>query len=341
MKFVFSLLLYFMIVTHSGAQMKCASQSIQIVSKDTLTSIVESNSLGNTIETTVVDIISRYPDSDRVILQRDLISMVCETISNSTDVPFSEKSKLLLDITREIQSAFSKTSLLPFGENLLLLTRYNPSNVEFYLAMISRATIFTRCEEKGDEVVYGDGVDFSRYLRYRRSELRKIPDEFRDEAFQSGDFVLSIPKRMFFEIVDSGRNTLVYFKRIPSGNCYAADIELHLGLWLKDKPGYVANYLIRSVTHHGQCRVVIEKEETDYFYEVASKYQAFEEKHKNDWTREYYTAGVRDAHKAFEQAQAVEKPRNDGDSLTLTFSADTHHSECMNTPLKRAISLRF
>ena len=338
MRVILSLLLLALAFVPAAAQMKCATPSIQVVDKKTLDLIVGSDRHDATVETTIVDIISRYPDADRVILQRDLISLVCETIANSPDVTFSEKAKLLIDITREIQSAFSKTSLLPFGESLLLLTRLNPSDLEFNLVMVSEATVYKSCKVNGTEVEYGDSVSSQYFLAYQRDLLMIIPDEFRKIASESGDFFLRIPKDMLFTYVDAGRQTLVYFERIPSGNCYAAIIKLYLGVWLRGNSTYLVNYKIVSVTAHGQCRIFIERVGPDTYVELLDKYIAFQA--KKDWTRDYHTVGVDDAHKAFELSQDAIKTEPTDNALAVRFSMDAGYSPCMKTPLKKAVSFK-
>ena len=165
------------------AQMACAKPSEQFTTETSgdinataqgLTQIF-SASVAADARKKVVDLIGKYPNADKVLLQRDLISATCELIKNSTTVDFDKKARLLIEITKEIQSAFAKASILlkPLKETMLVLSLY-PPELSYYVAMTSYSVVFQRCELEGSSVEYGDGIEFQSYYAYEPNELKVV-----------------------------------------------------------------------------------------------------------------------------------------------------------------------
>jgi hypothetical protein len=312
----------------ANAQMVCAKPSEQYASdiagdiNATASGLTRLLSIGGGAQAhrTIVDLISKYPNADRVLLQRDLISASCELIKNSS-ASFSEKSEYLLKVIKEIQSAFNKASILlkPFKDSLLVLSSIPAASLNYYIAVVSIATAFRRCSVTSGTVQYGDGIEFTSYFSYNPSELNAILPS--STTFDSGNPVLRIPRRLFFLPVDAARDSLVYFRLLPSGNCYADDVQVHLAIWDKESKRYLAIYKLSSITSHGRCQIFVHVEEANEF---ADTYRLYTRslKNENSIDRDYAFAAKGDAFANVNNAKSIEKPHASGNSLTLTFSDD-------------------
>ncbi|MER9163615.1 hypothetical protein [Mesorhizobium sp. M0715] len=338
MKVLFAFMFALCFSGSAAAQMTCATPSMQVVDSGTLAQIVVGNDK-SLINKTVVDLIREYPNADRVLLQRDLISAVCELIKNSPNTSFAERAKLLLELTKEIQSAFAQRAdvILPIGERLVVFTALPSGQLNYRLVMVSATWAFARCEVDGDAVNYGEGMTAKRFFLYDRSDLTRLPDNLGSDP--PGNFLLQIPKRLLFEPGDMARSHLEYFRLIKSQHCYVGDVVLHLGVWDTKDNRYIMVKNIQSVTSHGRCAIVISNETSDDFRSISEKYDKFIEKQRGDKrTRHWFSAALHDASRNINDAKEELGKKAANNQLTVNYEVDASYEECMGTTLKAALA---
>lgn len=320
------------------AQMTCATPSMQVVDTGTLAQIVTGQDK-SLINKTVVDLIREYPNADRVLLQRDLISAVCELVKNSPNTSFGERAKLLLDLTKEIQSAFAQHAdvILPIGESLVVFTALPSGQLDYRLVMVSETWAFTQCDVDGDAVTYGKGATAKRFFLYDRVHVTTVPDNLGPNP--PGNFLLRIPKKLLFEPGDMARQHLEYFRRIKNQHCYVGDVVFHLGVWNTENNRYIMTKTIQSVTSHGRCAIVLSNETTKDFQGIAERYRKFvENQHGDKRTRDWFSAALHDANRNIDDAPRTLREEGGNAQLTVTYEVDARYEECMKTPLKTALA---
>jgi hypothetical protein len=327
------------LASQASAQMQCATPSIQVVDPNKLQAVIDSKDPAQ-MDKIVIDILHQYPSSDHLLLQRDLISSVCELVKNSPNDTFSEKAKLLIDLTKEIQSSFGKSStyLKPIGNDLVLFTSVDAPDVAYYLTMASNVTIWTNCTVTDDKVEYADPVEFSRFVTYSGVHLNVMPPDVSASSDLPGNFILAIPKSLFFLSVDTGRGGIEYFRSLPSSNCYSDDIVMKLGVWTKSDNQYVGIFSLRSVTAHGQCRIFIQNETAKNFVLIAGKYRSFKENTGDDLKRDFLLASKADAFESIDKSKAIEPQPANPKALSVSFAMNKQYTPCMNRSIEQAIN---
>ena len=147
--------------------------------------------------------------------------------------------------------------------------------------------------------------------------------------------MLQIPRRLFFEAVDSAREGLLYLGKIPSGNCYVDDVEIHLAVWEKKASRYLAIYKLRSVTSHGKCGIFIEAEDQNDFVSEYNRYRSFLTTTKAI-NRNYTFAARDDAFSNIEKSRSQKQLQSSGSqSLSVSFVADANYTRCMDSDLTK------
>ncbi|WP_342736282.1 hypothetical protein [Bradyrhizobium sp. B117] len=334
----------------ASAQMTCAKPSEQYATQiagdvnataQGLTRIFSAGVSGGARKE-IVDLIGKYPNADRVLLQRDLISVTCELIKTSTEVDFDKKARLLIDITKEIQSAFAKASILlkPIKDAVLVLSSVPAPELEYFVAVVSDEVVYQRCAIKGGSVEYGDGVEFTTYYSYQPDMLKVVSLDANLSAFDSGNPILRIPRSLFFDPVDTARSGLMYFNQIQSGNCYFNDVEVHLAVWARQENRYLAIYKIRSLTSYSRCDLVVESESQDEFVDQYNRYAKFLD--KRDWiSRNYLLAAKSDAFSNVKKSQSLGPPSKSGsNTLSVSNVADVDYIRCADTDLTKVTKRR-
>jgi hypothetical protein len=337
MKAMFWLLLTLLFGNQAAAQMTCAAPSLHVVDTNTTKAVASGDP--SRIQNTVVDLIQRYPNADRVLLQRDLISSVCELVKNSPNADFNSKAKLLIDLTKQIQSAFEKASvsLELNADGINVLSSLAAPEIDYYVVMVSEPIVYTRCSVSNASVEYGDGVKSRKFVLYDTQALKAAPFAVNGAPASSGNFVLRLPRSLFFSSVDAARAWIAYFGRLPNANCYEADIELHVGLWTKVDGRYIAVYLMRSFTGMGECRISIENETPEEFHEIVGRYAAFRKRELGKIERDHIFAATADASSSIDEATNRLRPVASDSTATLSVEVDAKYPLCMQRSLLEAV----
>ncbi|ESZ02097.1 hypothetical protein X736_31350 [Mesorhizobium sp. L2C089B000] len=319
------------------AQMQCAAPSQHVVVTNEASGIVNQE---QPIKQTVTDLIQRYPQADRLLLQRDLISAVCELIKASPNTEFAEKAKLLIDLTKEIQSAFgsASTSIDVIGDYFAISTRLPTGNIGYALLMGTEYHVYAKCkvDEPHHELEYGNPVIFDGlFYTYDKSEIRRTRPDV--ERSVKGNLLFSIPKGFLFEPGDSAREGLDYFRDIPNANCFVGDVNIHVAIWDKTTGTYILNRKIFSVTSHWRCAIVMENEATTDYENVVNEYKAYIRTLADKTSRSYLTAPKSDAFWAVDEAKK-ENAADASNSLAVVFSGNLTWTKCMTVSLSDALN---
>jgi hypothetical protein len=352
MKQLLCLLSLLVWTTSAAAQMTCAEPSKQFTTEvegeikataEGMKRIFEAQGAAQG-RTKVVELIQKLPDANRTLLQRDLISATCELVKNSQGVEFDKKARLLIDLTKEIQSAFAKPSvtLNVIGENIIVASSLPAPQVDYALVMISEASVYLKCEVRGESVSAGDPLPFRKFYTFSKDELVISPLAAHNPNLATGNFLFKIPKRMLFEPVDSARSGLAYFGTLPSANCYDNDVKLYVGVWQRDTNEFLAVYKIQSTTAYGLCRAFISNVDASEFQNYGRRYQQFLQNEGQDTLkRNYVFAAKSDAFANVERSKTTEVTRDrlppNVQALPVTIALDKAHVPCTATPLATAI----